>query len=103
MHFNIPALLAAIAMAATGTFDVDAKDGCRGTSVPDMVEFCIDECNARMHYCYNGAGKRCMKVTDSDWQTCSDDFQWVSSAEWRKKPECQFDVSDLTLRASGSD
>jgi len=40
-----------------------------------MVEFCIDEGNARMHYRYNSTGKWCMKVTDSDWQTCSDDFQ----------------------------
>ena len=45
-----------------------------------MVEFCIDEPRNRMHYRYNGANKRCMKVTDSDWQTCSDDFQWATCA-----------------------
>lgn len=59
-----------------GEYRVDAADGCR--SVPDspIREICVDERNARLHFYYaDGQPKRCMRVTSSEWQTCSDDFQ----------------------------
>ncbi|RBA19747.1 hypothetical protein FPRO05_09047 [Fusarium proliferatum] len=48
-----------------GTYKVNADTGCRGTSVPAMVEFCVDWDNRRAHFRFSGQGKRCM-VQDSE-------------------------------------
>ncbi|KAF5703625.1 hypothetical protein FMUND_12918 [Fusarium mundagurra] len=48
-----------------GTYSVNAERGCRCTSVPAMVEFCVDWDNRRVHFRFSGEGKRCM-VQDSE-------------------------------------
>ncbi|KAF5616469.1 3-(3-hydroxyphenyl)propionate 2-hydroxylase [Fusarium sp. NRRL 25303] len=48
-----------------GTYKVNANKGCRGTSVPAMVEFCVDWDNRRAHFRFSGQVKRCM-VQDSE-------------------------------------
>ncbi|KAI7763050.1 hypothetical protein LZL87_011193 [Fusarium oxysporum] len=91
MRFDITAILASLALTASadrmevfttcagfscrssdawfytdyGTYSVNAEKGCRGTSVPAMVEFCVDWDNRRAHFRFSGQGKRCM-VQDSE-------------------------------------
>ncbi|KAK4155838.1 hypothetical protein C8A00DRAFT_31281 [Chaetomidium leptoderma] len=83
MYLSIPSVLAALALAATasadkfktanGVYDVDASNGCRGTSVPGMIEFCVDWPNARAHFKFAGwTGKSCLKETSHSWETCGD-------------------------------
>ncbi|KAF4953262.1 hypothetical protein FGADI_6128 [Fusarium gaditjirri] len=48
-----------------GTYKFNAEKGCRATSVPAMVEFCVDWDNKRSHFRFSGQGKRCM-VQDSE-------------------------------------
>lgn len=69
-----------------GDFQVDAGDGCRGTPVPNMVEWCIDTQRERGHFRYEGQGKRCMVVESSEWQRCSDDWAWATCASevWKE-------------------
>lgn len=54
-----------------GRYDVSAAEGCRGTPVPGMTEFCIDWRNARGHFRYSHQGnKRCLKEVRSDMESC---------------------------------
>lgn len=39
-----------------GTYKVNADKGYRGTSVPAMVEFCVDWDNRRAHFRFSGQG-----------------------------------------------
>ncbi|KAK4151560.1 hypothetical protein C8A00DRAFT_35811 [Chaetomidium leptoderma] len=56
---------------AHGTYQVNANDGCRGTSVPDMTEFCVDWKNGRAHFKFKGwTTKSCLKETKSDINGC---------------------------------
>ncbi|PVH84686.1 hypothetical protein DL98DRAFT_610100 [Cadophora sp. DSE1049] len=56
---------------SAGTYDVNAADGCRGTSVPGMTEFCIEWCNSRGHFKYSHQNyKRCMVITSDEWYDC---------------------------------
>ncbi|PVH79025.1 hypothetical protein DL98DRAFT_533383 [Cadophora sp. DSE1049] len=48
---------------AYGSFDVDAKDGCRGTSVTGMTEFCVDWPRKRGHFKFQNQDRRCMVQT----------------------------------------
>lgn len=75
-------------ITAFGRYDVDGDNGCRQTSVPGMIEFCIDEKRERMHFKFQGQEKRCMKVFDSEWALCSDDnkFATCSSTSWDEVP-----------------
>ncbi|PKS05495.1 hypothetical protein jhhlp_008873 [Lomentospora prolificans] len=115
MHFNIPAVIAALGLATTaaadrmivssycftlacnhngefitdhGRYRVDASDGCRDPDVPAMKRLCIDQKRARGHFQFNGQGRRCMKETKSDFKTCSDDFQFAScsTSYWDEVP-----------------
>jgi len=61
-----------------GTFEVNAKDGCRTSGVPYMNEFCIDEKRGRMHFRFNQQNKRCMKVTSSDFEECNSGNSWAT-------------------------
>jgi hypothetical protein len=46
-----------------GAYNVDASDGCQSTSVPGMVEFCIDWANARGHFRFSHQPfKRCLRL-----------------------------------------
>ncbi|KAK0753012.1 hypothetical protein B0T18DRAFT_385148 [Schizothecium vesticola] len=116
MHFHLPTLLAALGLATMaaaehmyvdeycatllcnrngrfvtnwGEYRVDAADGCRSVPNSPIREICVDERNERLHFYYtDGQPKRCMRVTSSEWQTCSDDFQWATCASefWEEKP-----------------
>ncbi|KAK4104366.1 hypothetical protein N658DRAFT_251601 [Parathielavia hyrcaniae] len=45
-----------------GQYHVNADEGCRGTSVPGMVEFCVDWGNQRGHFRFSHQSfKRCMR------------------------------------------
>ena len=56
---------------ANGQYRVNANNGCRGTSVPDMIEFCVDIPKSRAHFKFKGwTGKSCLHVTSSDINTC---------------------------------
>lgn len=58
-------------ITSVGRYDVDAADGCRGTPVPGMTEFCVDWRNSRGHFKFSHqANKRCMRVTSDDWYDC---------------------------------
>ncbi|KAK6211147.1 hypothetical protein QIS74_10411 [Colletotrichum tabaci] len=47
-----------------GSYSVDASDGCRGTSVPGMTEFCLDWSRSRGHFKYSHQSfKRCLVMT----------------------------------------
>lgn len=47
-----------------GSYDVDANDGCRGTGVPGMVDFCMDWGNLRGHFRFDHQPfKRCLRMT----------------------------------------
>ncbi|KAG5775391.1 hypothetical protein H9Q73_010933 [Fusarium xylarioides] len=48
-----------------GTYHVDTNTGCMGTSVPAMVDFCVDWDNRCAHFRFSGQGKRCM-IQDSE-------------------------------------
>ncbi|KAG5659155.1 hypothetical protein KAF25_000357 [Fusarium avenaceum] len=93
MRFDITAIVASLALTATadrmevftscaafgqctsesgtfytdfGVYKVNANEGCRGTSVPAMTEFCMDWGNRRGHFRFSGqANKRCL-VQDSE-------------------------------------
>jgi hypothetical protein len=93
MRFDINAIIAALALTAAadrlevfttcaafgqcessggtfytdfGAYKVNANEGCRGTSVPAMTEFCMDWGNRRGHFRFSGQGnKRCL-VQDSE-------------------------------------
>jgi hypothetical protein len=43
-----------------GSYRVDANEGCRGTGVPGMTEFCVDWGNSRGHFRFGGQARRCM-------------------------------------------
>ncbi|KAI1008520.1 hypothetical protein LB504_001296 [Fusarium proliferatum] len=47
------------------TYKVNVNKGYRGTSIPAMVEFCVDWDNRLAHFRFSGQGKRCM-VQDSE-------------------------------------
>ncbi|GAB1319907.1 hypothetical protein MFIFM68171_10117 [Madurella fahalii] len=48
---------------SNGGYNVDANDGCRGTSVPGMVEFCIDWANNRGRFRFSHqSSKRCLAL-----------------------------------------
>ncbi|KAK4031803.1 hypothetical protein C8A01DRAFT_21038 [Parachaetomium inaequale] len=75
-----------------GTYSFSGSDGCRSTPVPGMTEFCIDEANDRAHFRFSHqSDKRCMRVYDSEWQTCSDDFQFATCAkEYYQEVQCDW-------------
>jgi len=115
MHFHLPTLLAALGLATTaaaehmyvdeycatllcnrngrfvtnwGEYRLDAADGCRGVPNSPIREICVDVRNERLHFFYtDGQPKRCMRVTSSEWQTCTE-FQWATCASefWEEKP-----------------
>lgn len=62
------------------TMDFNTPDnGCANTGIPHMVEYCVDDRRQRLHFRFDGQGKRCMVVTnvspgdcgDGDFTTCS--------------------------------
>ncbi|KAK1834446.1 hypothetical protein QBC39DRAFT_368958 [Podospora conica] len=63
-----------------GEYNVDASDGCRVPAVPNLEEFCVDTRRERGHFRYRDGPRRCMVVTSSEWQKCSDDFDWATCA-----------------------
>ncbi|KAL0935595.1 uncharacterized protein CTRU02_210186 [Colletotrichum truncatum] len=55
-----------------GVYSVNADDGCHGTSVPGMVEFCVDWSRVRGHFRFSHQShKRCMGVSQPDMDTCA--------------------------------
>ncbi|KAK3370614.1 hypothetical protein B0H63DRAFT_552729 [Podospora didyma] len=59
---------------------INANSGCRNPGIPHMIELCVDEGNQRAHFQFQSQGKRCMHITSSTWQTCSDDFRFATCA-----------------------
>ncbi|KAK3293065.1 uncharacterized protein B0H64DRAFT_376033 [Chaetomium fimeti] len=93
MYLNVPVLFTALSAFATtasadwmnvgmvsfhtanGDYSIDADNGCRGTSVPDMIEFCADYARDRAHFKFKGwTTKSCLHVTSSDINTCGTGF-----------------------------
>ncbi|KAF5985152.1 hypothetical protein FCOIX_2233 [Fusarium coicis] len=64
-----------------GTYSVNAEKGCRGTSVPAMVEFCVDWDNRREHFRFSGQGKRCMV---QDWESAYGCAATCYKTTWRE-------------------
>jgi hypothetical protein len=63
-----------------GSYEVDATEGCRGTGVPGMTEFCMDWTNTRGHFRFSGQNRRCIKKNPAgdryncDWVACYHDI-----------------------------
>lgn len=57
-----------------GTFtQIESSDGCHGGGdVPELRQICIDSANERLHFIFNGQGKRCMRVRYKEqyWDGC---------------------------------
>lgn len=54
-----------------GAYRVNANNGCRGTSVPGMTDFCVDWARTRGHFKYSHQDfKRCMIVTSRTGYPC---------------------------------
>ncbi|KAF5575050.1 hypothetical protein FPANT_11499 [Fusarium pseudoanthophilum] len=68
-----------------GAYRVNANEGCRGTSVPAMTEFCIDWSNRRGHFRFSGqANKRCL-VQDSETRVgCGSDGTDCFRTTWKE-------------------
>ncbi|KAF4340779.1 hypothetical protein FBEOM_5301 [Fusarium beomiforme] len=64
-----------------GSYNVDASKGCRGTSVPAMVEFCVDWDKRRAHFRFSGQGKRCL-TQDSESAYGCESSCWKTT--WRE-------------------
>ncbi|KAK2022141.1 hypothetical protein LX32DRAFT_603388 [Colletotrichum zoysiae] len=61
----------AIFYTASGTYNVDANKGCRGTGVPGMTEFCVDWDRFRGHFKFSHqAKKRCLVMRSRASQAC---------------------------------
>ncbi|KAK4149010.1 hypothetical protein C8A00DRAFT_38410 [Chaetomidium leptoderma] len=56
---------------ANGVYSVDAAEGCRSTSVPGMIEFCVDWGRNRAHFKFQGwTGKSCLAVSSHKVLNC---------------------------------
>ncbi|KXX75775.1 hypothetical protein MMYC01_207442 [Madurella mycetomatis] len=51
--------------SAYDNFWVNANEGCRDPSHPDMTELCMDWGNQRAHFYFAGQGKRCLRLFSS--------------------------------------
>jgi hypothetical protein len=80
-----------------GFYPVDANDGCRGTSVPGMVEFCVDWARQRGHFRFDHQSfKRCMrKASESNMSdplicptnnSCVESWWEETPCNWREVP-----------------
>ncbi|KAK2008151.1 hypothetical protein LZ32DRAFT_28590 [Colletotrichum eremochloae] len=55
----------------SGTYNVNANKGCRGTGVPGMTEFCVDWDKFRGHFKYDHqAKKRCLLMRERITHSC---------------------------------
>lgn len=84
-----------------GTYRVDANTGCRGTSVPGMIEFCVDWDNRRAHFVYNGQNKRCLIQRSETVYGCAAQQCWKTTWEevgcsWRKALEEGEDIASVS-------
>ncbi|KAF4452209.1 hypothetical protein F53441_4949 [Fusarium austroafricanum] len=122
MRFDITALLMALTMTASadrmevftecggwtcmsynawfytdyGTYKVNAEKGCRDTSVPAMVEFCVDWDNRRSHFRFSGQGKRCLIQDSESAYGCNANACYKTTwkeipCSWREVPNPEID------------
>lgn len=76
-----------------GAYGINANEGCRGTGVPGMVDFCVDWGRGRGHFQFSHQSfKRCLLMRSrvsygcEDAHTC-DVSEWVESpCTWRMDP-----------------
>ncbi|KAL2074271.1 hypothetical protein VTL71DRAFT_8049 [Oculimacula yallundae] len=75
----------AIFYTSAGSYDIDASDGCRGTSVPGMTEFCVDHRNSRGHFKFSHQNyKRCMIETSNETSDCG--IAFCINSYWDEVP-----------------
>ncbi|KAF9770150.1 hypothetical protein IL306_012333 [Fusarium sp. DS 682] len=110
MRFDITAILATLALTASadrmevftrcsvgtcdsghavfytdyGSYNVNANKGCRKTSVPAMVEFCVDWDKRRSHFRFSGQGKRCLTQDSEAAYGCDAESCWKTT--WKEIP-----------------
>jgi hypothetical protein len=59
-------------VTANGRYDVNANNGCRGTSVPGMSEFCVDTKNNRAHFKFSfQTVKHCLRKVSNTTPECN--------------------------------
>jgi hypothetical protein len=78
-----------------GVYLVNANEGCRGTNVPGMIDFCMDWGNQRGHFQFSHQDfKRCLRHASSDDYSCSDGM-WVvrCSDTWWDEVPCTWKVA----------
>ncbi|KAH7358485.1 hypothetical protein B0T11DRAFT_104598 [Plectosphaerella cucumerina] len=68
-----------------GSYRVNANKGCRGTSVPHMVDFCVDWNAGRAHFRYNGQHKRCLIMKDKVNTICPHHAR-CHKTTWEEQP-----------------
>ncbi|KAL2070107.1 hypothetical protein VTL71DRAFT_14787 [Oculimacula yallundae] len=77
---------------SAGSYSVTASDGCRGTSVPGMVEFCVDNPQGRGHFRFSHQNfKRCMRLTRSTDRDCG--IAYCQNNTWEEVP-CTWRIGD---------
>ena len=70
-----------------GSYSVDANEGCRGTSVPGMTEFCMDWGRRRGHFRFSHQGnKRCLTQDSETKYGCDDANVGCWKTTWRELP-----------------
>ncbi|KAF5253891.1 hypothetical protein FANTH_1216 [Fusarium anthophilum] len=68
-----------------GAYRVNANEGCRGTSVPAMTEFCMDWSNRRGHFRFSGqANKRCLVQDSENKVGCGSDGTDCWKTTWKE-------------------
>ncbi|KAH7188053.1 uncharacterized protein B0J16DRAFT_370073 [Fusarium flagelliforme] len=68
-----------------GSYAVSGEDGCRGTGVPGMTDFCIDWSRGRGHFKYSHqSSKRCMLMRSEVVYGC--DWHQCRRSEWAEVP-----------------
>ncbi|KAF4441827.1 hypothetical protein F53441_11912 [Fusarium austroafricanum] len=76
-----------------GSYRVNANEGCRGTSVPGMTEFCMDWGRRRGHFRFSHQDyKRCLTQASEDQFGCGENMDcWKTTwreiaCNWREVP-----------------
>ncbi|KAH7224432.1 uncharacterized protein BKA55DRAFT_527597 [Fusarium redolens] len=88
-----------------GAYKVNANEGCRSTSVPGMVEFCVDWGKRRSHFRFSGQNKRCLIQDSESAYGCAYNSCWKTtwkeiSCHWREAPNPYIEKEPVSSAAA---
>lgn len=94
-----------------GRYSVNGNDGCHGTSVPGMTEFCLDHRRDRGHFRFSHQGhKRCLRRSHNNDSDCGEAACWTSvwnevACTWREagggEEEGEEEIASVSLTIDG--